>query len=368
MRILYGVVGEGMGHATRSRVVLEHLLAAGHELQIVVSGRAHAMLSKHFEGVHRIHGLHLIYEDNEVKKARTAFSNLKEALLPASWREGLPGNVRQWFELARSFSPDVVISDFESWSYLFAKAHDIPVISVDNMQIISRCQHDDDVFQVDPGGFLLAKGIVRSKLPGCYHYVITTFFYPPTKRERTTLVPPILRPEVLGAHSAQGDHVLVYQSGEGAEQLAQVLKAFSNVEFLVYGMRRGIAATEQDGNLTHQPFSETRFVEHLATARAVVAGGGFSLMGEAVYLQKPMLSVPLVGQFEQTLNAIYLQKLGYGLHRQEIAHRDIDELLSRSPEFAANLSRYEQVGNTRLYATIDALLDRLGQGDDRTIP
>jgi UDP:flavonoid glycosyltransferase YjiC (YdhE family) len=26
MRILYGVVGEGMGHATRSRVVLEELV------------------------------------------------------------------------------------------------------------------------------------------------------------------------------------------------------------------------------------------------------------------------------------------------------------------------------------------------------
>ena len=40
MRILYGVVGEGMGHATRSAVVLSHLIARGHELRVVVSGRA----------------------------------------------------------------------------------------------------------------------------------------------------------------------------------------------------------------------------------------------------------------------------------------------------------------------------------------
>jgi len=32
MKILYGVVGEGMGHAIRSRVVLDHLLATGHEV------------------------------------------------------------------------------------------------------------------------------------------------------------------------------------------------------------------------------------------------------------------------------------------------------------------------------------------------
>jgi len=30
MRLLYGVVGDGMGHATRSRVVITHLLARGH--------------------------------------------------------------------------------------------------------------------------------------------------------------------------------------------------------------------------------------------------------------------------------------------------------------------------------------------------
>ena len=50
MKLLYGVVGEGMGHATRSRVVIEHLLAAGHELLVVVSGRAHAYLLRELGG------------------------------------------------------------------------------------------------------------------------------------------------------------------------------------------------------------------------------------------------------------------------------------------------------------------------------
>ena len=40
MKILYGVVGEGMGHAVRSRVVIERLLARGYEVEIMASGRA----------------------------------------------------------------------------------------------------------------------------------------------------------------------------------------------------------------------------------------------------------------------------------------------------------------------------------------
>ena len=34
MNILYGVPGEGMGHATRSKVVIDHLLKKGHELYV----------------------------------------------------------------------------------------------------------------------------------------------------------------------------------------------------------------------------------------------------------------------------------------------------------------------------------------------
>ena len=64
MRILYGVVGEGMGHAMRSRVVLEHLVAAGHEVEIMASGRAVDFLGKRFDGVNRIHGLHMVLEDD----------------------------------------------------------------------------------------------------------------------------------------------------------------------------------------------------------------------------------------------------------------------------------------------------------------
>ena len=349
MRILYGVVGEGMGHATRSRVVIEHLLHAGHEVHVLVSGRAHAMLAQHFSGVHRVHGWHLVYEDNVVKKGKTAWSNLMDLLKEAPILE-------RAFRQLEGFRPEVVISDFESWSYVYAQAHHLPVISVDNMQVINRCTHDDDVLAGHKAEFLLAKGIVKSKLPGAHHYVVTSFFRPPVRKERTTLVSPILRPEVLAARPSAGAHVLVYSSADSAETLEAVLHSFADVPFRVYGMRRGIAAPEVDGNVAHQPFSESGFIADLASARAVIAGGGFSLMGEAVYLHKPMLSVPLAGQFEQILNARYLQKLGFGLCRESVTHDDVAEILARADEFTANLGAYSQDGNRSVFDAVDGLL------------
>jgi uncharacterized protein (TIGR00661 family) len=348
VRILYGVVGEGMGHAMRSAVLLERLAASGHDVRIVVSGRAADYLEKRHPGkVTKITGLTMIYEDNTVQKIKTALANLKSLI-------DVPDNFRSYLEMARTFSPDVVISDFESWTYWFAKGQRIPIISVDNMQIIPRCHHEEDVLGDEMKSFLLAKSIVRAKLPRCNAYLITTFFYPRVKRDRTTLHPPILRDVILDAKAnvKAGEHVLVYQSGTSHDTLLDVLKT-ADVPFRIYGMKRGITAEERDANLVHCPFSETKFIDDLATAKCVIAGGGFTLMGEAIYLGKPMLSVPLVGQFEQVLNANYLGKLGYGERAKEVTSDGLKRFLSRAPEYTENLKRFEHDRNEGLFKELE---------------
>src|SRR5687768_3276408 len=125
MKILYGVVGEGMGHATRSAVVLRHLVKQGHHIEIVVSGRAHAYLTQTFPSlkVHEIAGLNMVYSDNEVKKRRTFWDVLKK--LP-SFAE----NFEEFTRIAEGFRPELVVSDFESFAYFYAKKYDLPVISI----------------------------------------------------------------------------------------------------------------------------------------------------------------------------------------------------------------------------------------------
>ncbi len=278
MRILYGVVGEGMGHAMRSRVVLEHLFAQGHEVEIMASGRAVDFLDKRFRAkgdVHRIHGLHMIYEDNRVRRSSTFWSNV------LGGSAALPSQVAAYFELIADFRPQVVISDFESWTYLFAKTHGLPIFSIDNMQILNRCEIDDDVIEGYRPAFEIAKAFVKSKLPFCEHYLITTFFRPPVRKQDTTLFPPILRPEILAAKPTQGEHLLVYQTAEGHDSLAATL-AQSGMPSRIYGMRRDLQQDEVEKNLTYRPFSEQGFIDDLASSRAVLAGGGFTLIGESI--------------------------------------------------------------------------------------
>ncbi len=112
--------------------------------------------------------------------------------------------------------------------------------------------------------------------------------------------------------------MLVCQTAEGNDGLVQTL-AKTKLECRIYGMKRGITEPEIDGNLRYMPFSENGFIDDLASSRGVIAGGGFTLMGEAVYLRKPMLAVPLEHQFEQVLNARYLEKEGFGRAAKSLA-------------------------------------------------
>ncbi len=348
MKILYGVVGEGMGHAMRSRVILDELTKR-HDVQVVVSGRAYdylqARASEHL-AVKKIWGYSLVYEDNEVQNFKTLLQNVKGAIT------GWPRNVRAYFDVAEKFEPDVVISDFESWSYLFAKSHRLPVISVDNMQIIDRCTHAPAMSDGLAAEMTLTKAIVKAKVAGALHYYITTFFYPPTRKPNTSLHPPVLRPEILAARPEPGGHLLVYQTSTSNEALPEVLKDCGR-ECRIYGLRRDIKEDVVEGNLRYRPFSETVFINDLRTAAGVVATGGFTLMGEAVYLHRPMLVVPLRKQFEQVLNARYLEAEGYGLGVDEVTPAALGRFLEGIPDFERKLAGYRQDGNADLLGALE---------------
>ena len=113
-KILYGVPGEGMGHATRSKVIITWLLAHGHEVQIVASSRAYTFLAQSFPGkVTEIEGLHLSYHNAMIAIFGSFWINFKRI------HKLFGSNLLKFLRLSRSYHPDLVITDFESLSSSF---------------------------------------------------------------------------------------------------------------------------------------------------------------------------------------------------------------------------------------------------------
>lgn len=349
MRILYGVVGAGMGHAIRSSVVIEHLLAEGHEVHIVCSGSAVNFLREKFGELTEIWGLSMVMQDNQVSKTATAAKNLSGAL------RGLPGNAVEFIEVESAFDPEVVISDFETWSWFFGKMFDLPIICVDNIQILNRCSHASEIIAGDQDEFRLAKNIVKARAPKASWYLVTTFFYPEVRKKRTELVPPILRQNVLDADPTDGGHLLVYQTSQTFADLPKMLQKLDCPAY-VYGLRQVDEPTTH-GNITYKPFSNDGFVADLASSRGVVASAGFTLAGEAVHLGKPYLATPVRGQFEQTLNARYLHELGYGTYDRQLDMPTLQSFIEHIDEYRENLRTYDRQDNSKLLNRLDELLD-----------
>ncbi|MBL7931717.1 MAG: UDP-glucuronosyltransferase [Bacteroidia bacterium] len=351
MNILYGIPGEGMGHATRSKVVIDHLLKSGHNVIAVSSGRAFTFLDKMFpDRVIEIKGFHFAYKNAEVSKTATFLSNLKAA------PKNLIHNTAKKLLIEKSFSPDVVISDFESFSFFFAKTHKLPIVSIDNMQVMDRCILDIEISKEEKNNYRLAKNIVMAKVPACDHYFISSFFDAQIKKKNTSIVPPIIRSAIQEVKPSKGDHILMYQTSSSLKTVKEILQQLPEQKFFVYGMNQDYT----EGNVTFKPFSEAGFIADLSKAKAVIANGGFSFISEAVYLKKPIYSFPIHNQFEQWMNAAYIDKLGYGRHFNELSADNLKAFFYDLPKFEKNLSSYKQDGNTILFEELDKKLSHLG--------
>jgi uncharacterized protein (TIGR00661 family) len=350
VRILYGAVGEGLGHATRSGVVAEHLIGRGHEVKMVASGRAFPYLSERLPDVEEIWGLSFALVDGQVDTWRSVWKNLRGGA------RGVPQDLAHGVRIARSFKPELVITDFDGFAYAFAKTERLPVISLGNIQMTARCEHDETILHGAHVPYREARTFVRAKLPLAHRYLITTFFYPPVSAPRTILVPPILRTEIVAAAPEDGGHVLAY--GRIAQSSIDALVA-TGVPCHLYGARDGLEGDVVEGTLTYKPFSNDGFVEDLRTCRGVVASAGFSLMSEAVYLRKPMLAIPLAGQFEQIMNARYLEKLGFGVAADQIDEPALERFLDGEARHRDALAGYEQDGNVVTLATVEDTIAEL---------
>ncbi|ABA90077.1 protein of unknown function MJ1255 [Syntrophotalea carbinolica DSM 2380] len=341
-KIVYGVSGEGSGHSSRARVVLEHLVRAGHTVKVVTYDRGIRHLGPDFDVFESV-GLHIASSNNRVSPLKTLLANLQ--LMPDGHKK--LNALRK--EVFKGFAPDVVITDFEPMCAYLAHHYDLPLITIDNQH---RLRYMD--YEYPPhlkNDRYLAVGIIRAMIPKPDVSLVTTFYYGALKNQRTFLFPPLLRKQVQSLEPTDRNHVLVYLTS-GFEQFVEMLKQFPREQFVIYG--QGDKGTH--GNLTFKAPSNDGFLQDLATCKAVMATAGFTLITESLHLKKPYLALPMAGQFEQAINAVFLEKLNCGINLQHIDPADIGHFLYRLPDFKKALAEQPEFDNAPLLQKVDALL------------
>ena len=344
MRILYGVCGEGFGHSSRAKEIIKHLENKGHTILIITYGQATEVL-KEFNLI-EIEGISLSFSQGKLSLSKTVIDNLKK----------IPKNLKNWDKIKEKiskFKPQICISDMEVLVPIISYWKGLPLISIDNQHRFTHMTLDIPTsYSKD---FLIAKTAINACISRADAFIIMSFSKSKIIRdkEKTYIVNPLLRNEIINLKKKESDFFLVYQTKPDSS-LISILKNIPK-KFIVYGYNK----ERQQGNLIFKKTNKN-FINDLAASKAVIASSGFTLMSEAIYLKKPYFAIPLKGQFEQTLNSLFLQKSGLGtfsVNPREIEIRG----------FISNLNKYKQKLNanktnpTQAIKVLDNLLLKISK-------
>ncbi len=339
-RILYGVAGEGFGHSTRAIEIINFLCQQGHQVKVASYGKGYFILRDHFD-VTEIFGLRFVYRENEVQYLETAWKNLLKA--PAALKSF---NILD--KLVADFQPQLIISDFEPLTAATAQLKKIPLLSVDNEHVLIKTKYDYP--RNHRSEHQVARLITRLMMFRAKAYVVLSFFPCQPLSKKVFVLPPLIRQAVLDLQPTKQDYVLVYLNNEFSG-LLDILKQQPG-RFLVYGFD----CQKAEANLTFKKFDQKEFLHDLAGASAVIGTAGFSLISEALYLGKPYLAVPAQQQFEQTLNAYHLAKLGYGAYAEELTSSVVADFLLKLADYNAVLAGGIPSGNQAVFAKLQELI------------
>ena len=344
-RIFYCVCGEGMGHAIRSGVIIDRIKEK-YDVYIFSHDRAYEYLNNKFDNVYKIGGFNTVYINNKVNNTKTLINALKRN--PTNIKVGY----QKLYKKARALSPDIIVTDFEMYATMVSKLLQIPLISLDNIHMITQAKIDYPPHHQTE--MLKAKGVIKSYVVRPKFHIMTSFFFPKVRsRKNAVIYPPVIREEIYKLKPTTEDHIIVYQTSKESVNLVKRLKALDE-NFIVYGFNK----SETDDNLTYKLFNEDEFYEDLASAKAVVCNGGFTFISEAITLKKPIYSVPAIGNFEQTLNGYYVQKLGYGEYHEDMSPKKLERFLKRLDKYQNKLNNVKRYNNDGIIHELEYRIEK----------
>jgi uncharacterized protein (TIGR00661 family) len=348
-KIIYAVAGEGFGHSSRSHLIGQRLIDAGNDVMFVGSKKSLLYLKQYFgPRVKEIFGLSFAYEKGRIDKSETLKKNLLK--LPEANKQ----NEELFKKHFEPFKPDLVISDFEPFSAWWAWRNRVPFISIDHEHMLTLCSLEHQV--KNWFSRITASVVTECHYVGAVAYIIVNFFEVPLRIDSAILAPPIIRPVVATLQPIRGEHILVYSTtGKGRDKLQQVLQKFDRQKFYVYGFNE----SAEYKNCIFKKRSTEGFLTDLASARGVIASAGFSLISECMYLRKKMLLLPLAGQYEQMINAHYIEKLNLGISSEQLDESTITRFLKEIDKPMPDDERIIWPDNDKFFQILQDVLSKL---------
>jgi uncharacterized protein (TIGR00661 family) len=349
MKFVFLVQGEGRGHMTQAIAFAKMLEESGHQVGAVILGRSKRRTVPEFFRrqfsipIEEVESPNFEADKNEkgVLIGKTILSNLKK--LPSFWTSILSVDA-----IVKQEKPDVILNFYDLlggfYTLLFRPKAAYWVIGHQYLSahpsfIFASSQHfQKQLFLLNT--WITAWGADRR---------LALSSLKTTSNASILVVPPLLRPEVKNLIPKPGDFYLAYMvnSGYGSEVMS-FAKLQPNLKIKAYWDKKDAAEVENPlPNLSFHQIHDQNFLQDMADCKGLICTAGFESICEAMYLGKPVMVIPLAGQYEQSCNALDAVASGAGIKSKNFDfgyfHREISNIQTPGQEIQAWVEEWPKI-------------------------
>jgi uncharacterized protein (TIGR00661 family) len=353
-RIHYGLAGEGRGHAVRARTLLEELQHR-HRFVVHAPGDAYEFLAPLYVGHPRIDvrcvpGLRWSYGKNR----RVAL--VRSALLSVDYLMRLEGFVAALTRTLQDERSDLVITDFEPALSRAAIRARVPLVAIDHQAFLTTSDFEDLPMGLRRHAAFMG-AFVERWAPEPTKRVVSSFYRPKLRAgvggnvQQTGV---LLRAAIRRAAPERAGFLVAYLRPGVPERVLDVLRR-APLEVRLYGRGAG----RREGSLVRCRIDEARFLADLVACDGLVSTAGNQLIGEALFLGKPVLAAPELGNREQEINAWFLGRTpgGTATTFADLDDRELATFLARAGASAYTQTRDCYDGTPTALAAIESALE-----------
>jgi uncharacterized protein (TIGR00661 family) len=352
-KFIFFIQGEGRGHLTQAIALNEILIKQGHEVVAVVIGMSERREIPNYVRAHFNCPIERLDSPNFVTDKKN-----KGIKIPASVTHAIL-NLKKYKRsldqikiLLKVYRVDVVLNFFDPLVglYYLTNKSDIPHICIAHQYI-----YHHEKFKFPRGRF--TDRVALKWFTGLTSYkankrlALSFYELPQSKDEKICVVPPLLREELFKKMPRQKEFYLIYLVNNG--YLEDILSWHrKNPDKILYCFTdKNLLPPMNDvgTNFHFHQLDDKKFLEMMSEAKALVSTAGFESVCEAMYLNKPVLMVPVQGHFEQYCNARDAFFAGAGLYSDQFKIENIVDFSINTTQHNYDFRNWVNSSSDKIY-------------------
>lgn len=332
MKFFFIVQGEGRGHMTQA-ISMSHMLEqSGHEVCAVCVGKSKRREIPDFFSSKIKAPIYLFESPNFVTDKKNKGIKLGKTITHnLSKINHFKKSLKEIHQLVTAHQPDIILNFYDLLGGLY------------KMLFQPTCRHwtIGHQYLINHPEFPYPNGNSFQKLLFQLNTKITALgsemelalsFRPlnPTQSGNTFVLPPLLRNEIKNSTPYSSDFYLTYMVNQGySDEILLFAKQYPSIKIEAFWDKIGAPIMYKPlENLTFHQLNDRLFLEKMSQCKGLVTTAGFESVCEAMYLGKPVMMVPVKGQFEQACNAIDAKIAGAGIMSDNFDFNKVETYLN----------------------------------------